>query len=185
MSYKPVAAEGFGGLNLVDDPGTVGWNHAVDLLNVELDHPERVRSRDGFKSAYTSGGIVTRVQGFSEGGLGSYGVWTTSAGTTTVQMITAAGATQGAASAAIAQSAAYSGVLHNTSSGSTFYVPAASNGLRAFDTAAGCDRPGVSAINLATTLPNASASSSPRLEPRSTNVPASAAILLTLWRMPR
>lgn len=48
MSYSSVPVEQFGGLNVVDDPGTVGWSGAVDLLNVDFDLRGRVRSRDGY-----------------------------------------------------------------------------------------------------------------------------------------
>lgn len=47
MPYSPVALENFGGLNLVDDPATIGWSNAVDLLNVDFDASGRLRSRWG------------------------------------------------------------------------------------------------------------------------------------------
>ncbi|MBW3593776.1 MAG: hypothetical protein KY396_08780 [Actinobacteria bacterium] len=37
----------FGGLNLRDDPQEVGWQGAIDLLNIDLDRRGRVRQRDG------------------------------------------------------------------------------------------------------------------------------------------
>lgn len=46
--------EGFGGLNLTDDPGSVGWSGAIDLLNVDFDRAGRVRTRDGSESFATS-----------------------------------------------------------------------------------------------------------------------------------
>jgi hypothetical protein len=77
LSYSPVAVEQFTGLNLVDDPGTVGWGGAIDLLNVDFDTTGRVRSRDGsaeFRSvaaadyydhiAPTNIGGTSRIVGF-------------------------------------------------------------------------------------------------------------------------
>lgn len=48
MGLSPVPVEDFGGLDLVSDPGTVGWSKAIDCLNVDVDRRGRVRSRDGF-----------------------------------------------------------------------------------------------------------------------------------------
>ena len=44
---KPIPVERFAGLNLQDDPLEIGWNQAVDLLNVDFDYPGVARSRDG------------------------------------------------------------------------------------------------------------------------------------------
>jgi hypothetical protein len=47
LTLSPVPVESFGGLNLADDPGTVGWGGAIDLLNVDFDAHGRVRTRPG------------------------------------------------------------------------------------------------------------------------------------------
>lgn len=54
MTLSPVSVESFGGLNLIDDPGTAEWGRAIDLLNVDLDKRGRVRSRDGFDNLTAS-----------------------------------------------------------------------------------------------------------------------------------
>lgn len=48
MGYTTQRVEDFGGLNLVDDPGEVGWSGAIDLLNVDFDKRGRVRTRSGW-----------------------------------------------------------------------------------------------------------------------------------------
>lgn len=58
MAYSPVPVEQFGGLNLVDDVQEVGTQAAIDLLNVDLDQPGRLRSRDGF-TAFTAAAGAT------------------------------------------------------------------------------------------------------------------------------
>jgi hypothetical protein len=59
VTYKPFAVERFGGLNLMDDPREVGTSGAVDLLNVDLDKPGTVRTRDGF-STFTASAAAIR-----------------------------------------------------------------------------------------------------------------------------
>lgn len=54
MALTPIAVESFAGLNLTDDPGTVGWGAAIDCLNVDLDRRGRVRSRDGYAKFTTA-----------------------------------------------------------------------------------------------------------------------------------
>lgn len=53
MTLSPTKVESFGGLNLIEDAGEVGWSGAVDLLNIEFDKRGRVRSRDGYTRATT------------------------------------------------------------------------------------------------------------------------------------
>lgn len=50
MTLSPVPVESFGGLNLNDDAGTVGWNGCVDCLNTEVIGG-RVRSRRGYRAS--------------------------------------------------------------------------------------------------------------------------------------
>jgi hypothetical protein len=47
MAKEQVSVEGFRGLNLLEDPNELGWEFAVDLLNVDFDDVGRVRTRDG------------------------------------------------------------------------------------------------------------------------------------------
>lgn len=49
MTYSPLMVENFRGINLTADPGEVGLGGAVDALNVDLDLPGSVRSRDGYR----------------------------------------------------------------------------------------------------------------------------------------
>jgi hypothetical protein len=57
--FREMTVEQFGGLNLLTDPAELGAAGAVDLLNVELDRPGRLRTRDGVAkvsaSAQTAG----------------------------------------------------------------------------------------------------------------------------------
>jgi hypothetical protein len=62
MAYSPFVVEEFGGLNLRGDPGEVGAQGAVDLLNVDLDRQGRVRSRDGYDN-FTSAAAASRLDG--------------------------------------------------------------------------------------------------------------------------
>jgi hypothetical protein len=52
--YRELTVDAFGGLNVVSDPQEVGWGGAVDLLNVQLDRPGRLRARDGYTAFSTS-----------------------------------------------------------------------------------------------------------------------------------
>lgn len=63
MSYEPVVIDEFGGLNLRDEPSSIGLSGAQDLLNVDLDAPGRVRTRDGVTDASTSGVTITGTWG--------------------------------------------------------------------------------------------------------------------------
>lgn len=58
MPLTPFPVQEFGGLNVVSDPTEVGMAGAVDLLNVALDRPGRVRTRDGFAVFSTSAGAA-------------------------------------------------------------------------------------------------------------------------------
>lgn len=51
--FRAVPVEGFDGLDLSRDPQEVGWQGAVDVLNVDLDRRGRLRSRDGSATVYT------------------------------------------------------------------------------------------------------------------------------------
>lgn len=48
MTLTPYPLEGFGGINLSVDPVELGFNGAIDALNIDLDRLGRVRSRDGY-----------------------------------------------------------------------------------------------------------------------------------------
>lgn len=50
MSLQPIPVETFGGLDLLSDPGDLGWRGAIDMLDVALDRPGILRSRDMFSS---------------------------------------------------------------------------------------------------------------------------------------
>lgn len=69
---RPVTIEGFGGLNLRDDPQEVGPESAIDMSNVEIDRQGRVRTRDGIVSyATTAAGTIANI-GASGGYLFTY-----------------------------------------------------------------------------------------------------------------
>lgn len=48
MALTPLNVEPFGGLDMVSDPEEVGLGGALDTLNIDFNHPGRVRSRDGY-----------------------------------------------------------------------------------------------------------------------------------------
>jgi hypothetical protein len=58
MAYTPVEIPRFGGLNLQSDPQELGNLGAVDLMDVMLDEPGRLRTRDGI-SVYAPGATAT------------------------------------------------------------------------------------------------------------------------------
>lgn len=47
MAYATVTVEQFGGLDFIRDPAEIGLNGATNHINVDLDRPGRIRSRDG------------------------------------------------------------------------------------------------------------------------------------------
>lgn len=71
----------FGGLNLRDDPAEVGWDGAIDLLNVTFTERGAVKTRDGYDP-------FTTVKGTNR--YDSLGVFYTTAGTR--QLVCGAGA---------------------------------------------------------------------------------------------
>jgi len=69
MSLNSFTIEGFGGLNLRDDPQEVGAKGATDLLNVDLDRAGRLRTRDGYEVFNAN---VVSSTGYQAGVFGSH-----------------------------------------------------------------------------------------------------------------
>lgn len=68
MTLSPVPVESFGGLDLISDPGTVGWSGAIDMCDVEFDHPGILRSRDLFSTFATTTLTAPNVVGWGTTG---------------------------------------------------------------------------------------------------------------------
>lgn len=60
MTLAPVPVEAFGGLNLLDDPGTLGWSGAIDLLNLDVE-PGRIRTRGGYTPIDTAAANIDSI----------------------------------------------------------------------------------------------------------------------------
>lgn len=54
MSYSPSVLDSFGGLDVAQDPQELGSTGALDLLNVDVSRPGRVRCRDGYAKVTTT-----------------------------------------------------------------------------------------------------------------------------------
>lgn len=61
MALQPVNIESFGGLDLASDPEEVGWNAAIDLLNIDLARTGRIRTRSG-SVVFTASAAATAYQ---------------------------------------------------------------------------------------------------------------------------
>jgi hypothetical protein len=59
VPYQTVELPRFAGLDYRSDPQEVAWLRAVDMLDVDLDEPGRVRARDGFDN-FTQGTYTSR-----------------------------------------------------------------------------------------------------------------------------
>jgi hypothetical protein len=74
LTLSPVKVESFGGLNLVDDPGEIGWTGAVDCLNVDFDRHGRIRSRGGYAkfNAAANANAITGIASYYQSGSSDY-----------------------------------------------------------------------------------------------------------------
>lgn len=68
MSVQPVTIDRFGGLDLRDDPQEVQGSAAIDMLNVDIDHLGRIRSRSGiFQFSVDAAAAYTFLSAFRHG----------------------------------------------------------------------------------------------------------------------
>ena len=131
MPLQPVAVESFSGLNLIDDPGTVGWGEALDLLNVDLDQRGRVRSRDGYSNFLAS--AATDRSSSLHGALSATGYFLLAGQDTTMRAYNSA-ASSVATSTPVGFSGSASFADIGTSSGSfTYFTVTASTQVQRFD----------------------------------------------------
>lgn len=88
MTLSPVPVETFGGLNLVDDPGQIGWGQAIDALNVDLSTPGVLKSRPGYVT-YNDGTPATdRYVAIQNGRNGRHLAYRKDGGSTTLVITT-------------------------------------------------------------------------------------------------